>query len=499
LLALCPFVHAQSAEQDSSRIVISTSTLDTSYSIDVAKEDGANFIDQTATGASPTWYWNKQADGIVQPLMALDAEGRLAFFHPNDPLNPIILIDPSSETPSILIGGKKVLVEDFAGGTSVSKTVSSLSLNGTYDSGGMMLMAAAAGAYAEGNGSATGISSTAIGNGAKALADYASAYGVTSNASGVSSIAVGKDTIASADYANVFGHHAQASGKHAGAYGVNTVASGYNSLAVGFSAKAEGQNSMAIGTSSEAINSSSVALGPGTKSKADSSVAIGLNATATQTMAISMGHSSQSTNTYGISIGGGTVASGVSSNALGYLAAATAEGANAFGASANALARLSSAYGHGSRTEGEAASAYGFGSKALGASSIAIGHDAKTTNTYGIALGTRTQADERQIAIGYFNQPDSSALLMLGNGLGEAGRANALTVSREGKMTVLHKRYVEPTAANPYPVQEQALHVQGSTTISGDAVIEGNISIKKRQGDIWMGDFGRAEDQAPNP
>ena len=102
------------------------------------------------------------------------------------------------------------------------------------------------------------------------------------------------------------------------------------------------------------------------------------------------------------------------------------------------------------------------------------------------------------IILGFSNKDSSfntmvesqSPLLILGNG-SSGVRSNALVVTKSGKSTFTVKGYTAPASGNMNPTQPVALVVEGSSNLGGQVV------LAQRQGDIWMGSFGRTEDQGP--
>lgn len=88
---------------------------------------------------------------------------------------------------------------------------------------------------------------------------------------------------------------------------------------------------------------------------------------------------------------------------------------------------------------------------------------------------------------------DNGPLFILGNGNGTAGtRSNAIVTQKSGRTTITNRNYITPTTQNPAPAQPETLVVEGSTTLKGA------VSLAQRQGDIWMGNFGRSEDTGPS-
>jgi hypothetical protein len=98
----------------------------------------------------------------------------------------------------------------------------------------------------------------------------------------------------------------------------------------------------------------------------------------------------------------------------------------------------------------------------------------------------------KEIPLAGTSATDDGVLLIVGNGNGGTNvRSNALVMQKSGRTVITNRNYVTPTAGQPRPVQPETLVVQGAVTVEGD------MTLNKRQGDIWMGGFGRTEDQGP--
>ncbi|MDR2980898.1 MAG: hypothetical protein LBV12_01480 [Puniceicoccales bacterium] len=220
------------------------------------------------------------------------------------------------------------------------------------------------------------------------------------------------------------------------AIGNGTLSSGWGAVSLGDAAIASEQNATALGERAKAFGKNSTAIGATAKAEGGNSLAMGLAASA----------------------------GGSSSLAMGIYAIASGQNAMALGGTSNAT---------------------GNQSIALGAYSIASGQEA-------IAIGRGASAPElRQIVLGAFNQDEADAQFIVGGGTDFNQRSNLFTIKKDGRGVFRNTSYVEPTTEVPRPTQPEALTVEGSMTVKGD------LKLSRRQGDIGMGVFGRAEDQSP--
>lgn len=137
------------------------------------------------------------------------------------------------------------------------------------------------------------------------------------------------------------------------------------------------------------------------------------------------------TGNYSMAIGPGSVASGDSSFCRGY-------NSNASGAGSTVIGSYSSASGNGSRTFGYASSASGIGSTAIGSYCNASGFSSTT-------IGFGLEGDSYySFAQGKYNirggNPDAwvttDPLFVIGNGVDDDNRNNAVTVLKNGKVGI---------------------------------------------------------------
>jgi autotransporter adhesin len=188
----------------------------------------------------------------------------------------------------------------------------------------------------------------------------ASAYGNASTASGQSSTAVGDGSGASATNSSAFGNLA--------------LASAANAVAGGNSSWADGANSSAYGNNSLAAGASSVAVGDTARAQAVSSVAVGHDSLAAGPSAIAVGHGAQAINS-------------VAMGAFAYAAnggAAFGDGARAYGTDATALGPNAVA----SHTNSVAIGADSFTTAMNTVSFGSVGNERRLMNVADALLGT---------------------------------------------------------------------------------------------------------------
>jgi hypothetical protein len=459
----------------------------TTYTVETSQEGHAAYIDQTAVAPDTTRYWNvTTADGSIQPLMSLDDAGRLAFFRFGDPDTPAILIDPNGATPAIWVGEQQVVLDHVAN--------SGHSL--TLQTQPMLATAAASGAFEAGGGAATGVNSIAIGYSAQATTDNSVTVGPWSRATGISTAAFGNDARATGDYSLAIGPWSRTPGRSAIAIGDGAQATLFASVAVGPWSQGVGNNSMALGNHAYVGKDQSIAVGFFANATEENSVVIGTRASAAYANAIAIGNQANASLSYSTAVGAWAQATGEASSAYGVNTQVPGHWASAFGNKAKALGVSSVAIGNQANAEKNQSIAIGTYANIADENSIAIGTRASAAYANAIAIGLYAEAAHfRQIALGAYNKVEPfTTLFMLGNGTSSTDRSNALTVTREGKMTLYHTGYTNPTDQNPTPSQPEALDVQGSARVRGELDVQGLARVRgtlyvQPAGDISMGGF----------
>jgi hypothetical protein len=145
-------------------------------------------------------------------------------------------------------------------------------------------------------------------------------------------------------------------------------------------------------------------------------------------------------------MGNSSIASGSMSFAVGQHSVASAHSSIAMGAFATASGRFgSAAIGNGARAEGSSSVAMGSGTLASGSISTALGNGTTAEGSSSTAMGRGTWAQSyAAIALGRYNAYGgdrhnwvaTDPVLMVGNGTSESSRSNALTLLKNGDLTV---------------------------------------------------------------
>lgn len=162
------------------------------------------------------------------------------------------------------------------------------------------------------SGTATEPWQTALGDGAKATGDHATAIGADAEATEQTSTALGNEAKAKGVNAtavgdgafatlggSALGHFAYARGDHSVAFGFeaqtgtdSTPADGTEAIAIGYSAKAQKKGVVAIGSGARAEEESTTALGYKAAASGKNALALGYNATATKENSVAIGYNS---------------------------------------------------------------------------------------------------------------------------------------------------------------------------------------------------------------
>ena len=163
------------------------------------------------------------------------------------------------------------------------------------------------------------------------IGDYSFATGRNTRAIGDGSTAMGEVTLASGPYCTAMGRNTQASNLISTAMGNFTEASGYSSTAMGSNTEASGYISTAMGSNTTASGDNSTAMGLGTIASGDYSTAMGFNTDATGDYSTAMGLGTKASGVRSTAMGSYTTASGVRSTAIGFNTTASAYGSLSIG------------------------------------------------------------------------------------------------------------------------------------------------------------------------
>ncbi len=244
-------------------------------------------------------------------------------------------------------------------------------------------------------------------------------------------IALGVEAEASGTYSTAIGYRAIASGSSSFSAGRTTLASMNNTIAIGYGAKSTGTDAAAIGYQSEARGDRSIAIGSyysytfnnlpyfnyGKKSGSKGDFIIWEPIINPFFRPISFNRANIAEGKYSISIGNGNY---------------SLDGGTALGSNNDAT--------------GFGATAIGVSNKARNTNSFAAGYGSEATGYYSTAFGNNTFARAYgSFVIGQYNliSGDSSTwvntdpLFVVGNGLNDSNRSNALTISKNGQSTFM--------------------------------------------------------------
>ncbi len=332
---------------------------------------------------------------------------------------------------------------------------------------------------------ASGSSSFAVGNSTAATGNYAAALGSLSTASGHVSTAMGYNTTASGFHAVAAGHNTTASGDYATAMGYFTVASGESAVALGRGTAASGNFSTAIGRgvstagqagafivgddregplSSTAPNQMTMRFDGGYRLFTNAAATEGATITPNGDMIVNGSAATgpvpvagagrrmmwyagknafragqvsgdhwdtDNVGTRSIAMGYNVTASGGTSVALGESTTASGTGAVALGRSTAATNTYATAMGNVTVASGGGATAMGRETLASGNNATSMGHATIAQAYASVALGTfNVAAGNAAIAVA------GDPVLVVGNGTTNVNRSNALTLLRNGDLTI---------------------------------------------------------------
>ena len=253
------------------------------------------------------------------------------------------------------------------------------------------------------NTTASGFASTALGSGSVAGGNFATATGSGTTATGLASTAMGENTDAMGTWSTAMGNTTTASGASSTAMGAGTTASGVASTAMGATTLASGRWSIAMGNSTTANADYSTAMGLGTTASGDWSLATGV----------------------------GTEAIGYASSAIGSSTNATGDESTAMGALSTASGRASTAMGDGAHASGQISTAMGLSTAATGSLTVAMG-----LNTTAQAFLSVVMGRYNVIAGSQTSWLTTDPLFVAGNGSSAASPSNALTLFKNGNLTI---------------------------------------------------------------
>ncbi|MEJ2218655.1 MAG: tail fiber domain-containing protein [Gemmatimonadota bacterium] len=189
----------------------------------------------------------------------------------------------------------------------------------------------------------------------------------------------------------------------------------------------------------------SAAFGAGTTASGGGSATFGENTTASGAFAVATG-------SFTTAAGMGSTASGYTAQAIGaysaasgYYASASGDYSTAFGANASASGEASVAFGNAAAATGDRSMAVGEATTASGYGAIAFGLNTTASGGLSAALGYTTVAQAYgSLVIGQYNVVEgtptswagSDPLFVAGSGTSTTVRSNALTLYKNGNLTI---------------------------------------------------------------
>jgi len=209
----------------------------------------------------------------------------------------------------------------------------------------------------------------------------------------------------------------------------------------------------------DSIGPYSVALGYNVKAKGFGSVALGRNTTASSGESTAMGYLTKASGSYSTAIGNSTTASGNYSTSMGKETLASGNTSTAMGIETVASFIGSTAMGGYTTSSGVSSLSTGNRTNASGDNSVAMGHYTKAMSFSSVVMGQFNDTTS-SLSNGWFvNDP----VFIIGNGLTNTSRKNALTVLKNGRTGI--------NTAQPLAM----LHVQDSNVVfTGPLSLPGN-------------------------
>lgn len=226
-----------------------------------------------------------------------------------------------------------------------------------------------------------------------------------------------KDSIGKYSFAT--GYDTKARGDRSSAFGWGTSAEGGSAISAGFETKATGINSVALGYLSVAGGDNSIAAGRENSSGGMYSFAAGFTSSASGLSSFAFGNSIAASGQYAFATGNNTEAAGIASASFGSNTQALANGSFAMGSSTEANGQNSFAGNQSTNANADASTSIGFQTISNGFASLVIGQYNDTVVT-------------RQSSFSTSNTP----LLIVGNGIAENSRSNALLINSNGKIGI---------------------------------------------------------------
>lgn len=222
-------------------------------------------------------------------------------------------------------------------------------------------------------------------------------------------------------------------GRYSMAFGLGNIASGYASAAWGDNNTASGQNATTWGQDNIASGYGATTWGDDNTASDQNATAWGRDNTASGDESTVWGHNSTASNNYATAFGYGSTASSYASTAWGQNNTASQYGATAWGADNTASGYLSSTWGKNNSTSGNFSTAFGHNTTASGHGSTVWGLYGEAPSYFETTMGLYPTIYAAANASGV---DGSDRLFTIGNGTSDTARSNALTIYKDGRMSI---------------------------------------------------------------
>jgi len=291
--------------------------------------------------------------------------------------------------------------------------------------------------------------------------NFSSAFGMSNQASAINSMSWGTEnfsseaqatsfgqrTIAAATNATSMGNETQALGNSSFAGGYQSIASGENAFAFGYSNEASRHAAVALGYETKATNFNAFAIGEGTRSNGENSFAGGRASVADAENTFSFGMITIANANNSTAFGEQSQASGTNSFAFGNQTKALNDGDFAFGNFTEATGGYSMVGGSESEAKGFYSFSYGNQAIAEDEGSICFGERTVSTGRYSFVSGINNNSYSYSETVFGLNATSYVAnsktvyiaedrLFVVGNGADDVNRHNALTIYKNGEISV---------------------------------------------------------------
>ena len=288
-----------------------------------------------------------------------------------------------------------------------------------------------------------------------ALFSGATLQGSGNTAGGVNSNVWGHENQSDGAYSTVWGSHNSTTGSHSTLWGSANTASAYNSTLWGYGNQADGIESTAWGYNNRVRDAYTTAWGSSNSAESAYSTAWGYNNTAN-------GYNSTVWGTTNTAAHFFSTAWGISNNAAGPIS-------TAWGSTNTSEGIVSTVWGASNTATGNVSTAWGASNTAAGYLSTAWGASNTAGSAYSTVFGAYNIGGDTLIVNAASWLP-SDPLLEIGAGSHAHGRANALTLLKNGHLAVGKHSSIDLLRARPETLQIEGALLLGDYTEAEGAV-----------------------------